>query len=635
MANTAWSANYFVSPNGTGNGTTEGSAWGTLDQVNSFTVDPKDHVLFQRDGEWRGQLIPQEGVVYSFYGDGENNPQILNSVQKRNEDDWTEEEDNENVWTINPQVLGDNLLPQPFNDNWEIYVNSSSAEVIYEEDETGFVIQSIAAGTAHQDIQVYAPNGIPIENETWYRLSFRAKSSTEIYLNQINLIKNVADWDNYADLIIKKSAFPDVLRVDSTFSDYEVFFRTNAEANDARTSFLLGTIIPDGEILEVRNLAMHACDYRESYITELNCDIGNIIFDDDSCGWKVFNKDDLTKQGDFYYDPDTQRIYLYSENNPAYYYQQNIELARTENIVQIEDVNHPDGTYIKGIDLKYGGAHGIFITNSSYVYVTGCKISYIGGGKQFGDQNLRYGNGVEGWNNVHDMLIEKCFFLQVYDAAFTNQSLGENISQFNITFKNNISEKCGYGYEFFSKSTDSNNTTHNILLTNNTIVDSGYGWGWEQRPDKRGIAICVSENRSLPPDGSPFIEIKNSIFSNSRGSSLFFYWGEVFESLDKLVLSNNCYHKPSGNMIEYIDGNSYQSDEFSYYQTATGKDEDSIVSDPLLDEYFYPQEEACLAKGIGALVTSPEDEDPENNSDTPAPTETGSGGGGGCFISSM
>ncbi len=70
----------YVAPDGNDNadGCTPQSAWKSLDALNVRELKPGTVVLFERGGIWRGQLLAQNGVTYSAYGDGEK-PKIVGS----------------------------------------------------------------------------------------------------------------------------------------------------------------------------------------------------------------------------------------------------------------------------------------------------------------------------------------------------------------------------------------------------------------------------------------------------------------------------------------------------------------------------------------------------------------------------
>ena len=102
-AKSAWNgtgAAYYVSNSGNdaSDGTTPGTAWKTLERVNTFGgYKHGDWVLFERGGEWRGQLNAQGGVRYSAYGAGDK-PIITGSDKNYAvASEWTET-DVKNVW---------------------------------------------------------------------------------------------------------------------------------------------------------------------------------------------------------------------------------------------------------------------------------------------------------------------------------------------------------------------------------------------------------------------------------------------------------------------------------------------------------------------------------------------------------
>ncbi|HPC42600.1 MAG TPA: right-handed parallel beta-helix repeat-containing protein [Spirochaetota bacterium] len=81
--------------NDANDGLTSGTAWQSLDRVNSSRYGPGSQVLFRRDQSWRGQLLPKSRVSYGAYGIGEK-PVIMGSVSKSNSTDWIDEGDS--IW---------------------------------------------------------------------------------------------------------------------------------------------------------------------------------------------------------------------------------------------------------------------------------------------------------------------------------------------------------------------------------------------------------------------------------------------------------------------------------------------------------------------------------------------------------
>ncbi len=68
------------------------TAWRSLDKVNGAHLEPGDTVLFERGGQWRGQLRPGSGaaglpITYGAYGVGEK-PRLLGSAAMDRASDW-------------------------------------------------------------------------------------------------------------------------------------------------------------------------------------------------------------------------------------------------------------------------------------------------------------------------------------------------------------------------------------------------------------------------------------------------------------------------------------------------------------------------------------------------------------------
>jgi len=98
---TGYSTNYYVSSsmgNDANSGTSEKSAWRSLDKVNSFTPKPGDQILFKRGDSWIGTIYVKasgssgSSIVYGAYGSGET-PKIYGSEEVTG---WTRH--SESIW---------------------------------------------------------------------------------------------------------------------------------------------------------------------------------------------------------------------------------------------------------------------------------------------------------------------------------------------------------------------------------------------------------------------------------------------------------------------------------------------------------------------------------------------------------
>ncbi len=101
---------YYVSNNGddAAAGTSPETAWKTIEQINLTALRPGDAVLFERGGEWRGDIIRSDGqygylsgVLFGNYGDVNDPLPILNGSDRNYADSaiWVET-DVPNVWRL-------------------------------------------------------------------------------------------------------------------------------------------------------------------------------------------------------------------------------------------------------------------------------------------------------------------------------------------------------------------------------------------------------------------------------------------------------------------------------------------------------------------------------------------------------
>ncbi len=192
---------------------------------------------------------------------------------------------------------------------------------------------------------------------------------------------------------------------------------------------------------------------------DLALDVGNIIFDrGKSVGVKKWQPDDLKKEGDYWYDAATWQVKLVSERNPAEVHA-SLELALRRHIVDQSNQSH---VVYQDLALCNGAAHGFGGGNTHDVVIRNCDISWIGGGHQLTGPDgkpVRFGNGIEFWENAHDNLVEGCRIWEIYDAAVTNQGSRSN-SQINITYRDNVIWNSEYSFEYWNRGPES--TTRNI-----------------------------------------------------------------------------------------------------------------------------------------------------------------------------
>lgn len=233
-----------------------------------------------------------------------------------------------------------------------------------------------------------------------------------------------------------------------------------------------------------KSVEMNIYELQESF----GYDMGNVVFNNgESFGVKKWSYDELAVDGDYYYDRDQDKTFLYMEDHPTHTYE-DIECCVTVDIIDQTGVSY---VMYDGLELKYGGAHGIGGGNTSHITIRNMTISYIGGGylHTMSGVPVRYGNGIEFWANASNHLVENNHIFQILDSGLTNQNNGKKAVHENIVYRNNRIDKCGMAsIEIDNK--PGSGLVKNILFEDNICSNAGLGWGTTQdrysNPDENG-----------------------------------------------------------------------------------------------------------------------------------------------------
>lgn len=309
-------------------------------------------------------------------------------------------------------------------------------------------------------------------------------------------------------------------------------------------------------------------------------DIGNLIFNNaTSFGIKKWSQTNLLTQGDYWYDLSSGNVRLFSTSNPASFYSE-IECALRNHIIFFQNVSY---AVFNNLSLKYGAAHGFGGGNTQHLIIRACDISYIGGGDlDRNGSNVRFGNGIEFWANAINNTVEQCKIWEIYDAGLSNQNHTNAVQQFNIRYHNNIIYNCALAsFEYWNM--PSTSTTSYIYFENNTCINAGYGWGI-QRPDRVGAHILLAYNEAITDS----IFIRNNIFYKANACLAMPSTWNTTDGYQKLKLSNNCYFQPlpTDTLVFLFYSTAYNTSSFATYQSITGQDNSSFISDPLFVNYL-------------------------------------------------
>lgn len=273
-------------------------------------------------------------------------------------------------------------------------------------------------------------------------------------------------------------------------------------------------------------------------------DAGIIVFNGgESVGAKKWNLDDVMENGDFFHDNEEKKLYLYlSSGNPGDVFA-DMEIGVRRMVFLFDRFVH-DVT-IDNVCIKYVGSHAIQGGEFNRgITVTNCEIGWVGG-SFLPTRKVRYGNGIQFWNDCSEIDIHDCYVYQVYDAGLTFQgACGAKYK--NIAFENNLIEYCNYSIEFFIQSEKKEDSKtrgmlQDIKFNNNIMRFAGYGI-CELRPN-HGDSCQICGWITDVDDELKNFYIENNVFDLS--AHYFVYW--LYEACGAKVSANSFYLKQNVN----------------------------------------------------------------------------------------
>lgn len=340
-------------------------------------------------------------------------------------------------------------------------------------------------------------------------------------------------------------------------------------------------------------------------------EVGNIIFDNDTCGRRVMSATPtLSGQGDWWYNLTGRYIEVYSASNPASYYT-DIECAIAENLttnITFDAIYREVLSYSIFQNLKfiYWGSHGCYMLNgSNHNQFLNLELEYIGGDDMSDNYVTRDGNGITCWHNASYITVDGCKISQVFDSGISPQGGSAYTYDVNVWYiRNNIIINCEIAFEFFYVTPS---TVDSIFFENNTCYNSGYGWSHNQRTVNYGCDIRIGTNTAVTTN---FV-IRNNIFYNQEYKAYHF---TAAADTDDVVIDYNCVLKGTAGGTYYLRAGSTTYSTYAAYHAATGFDANVINSNPLFvstsTKDFHLQS-ASPVRGQGQDLTIATDYDGE------------------------
>ena len=117
-----------------------------------------------------------------------------------------------------------------------------------------YKIQAVNTGVGASDISVYSEK-LPIESGFWYKLTFRAKATTDFTIPEIKLTRITDSSINYAKIVLKNKP-----SISTDWDTYTVYFMAVGTYTDASIRFDLGGSLPNGESVNIDNISFKQTD---------------------------------------------------------------------------------------------------------------------------------------------------------------------------------------------------------------------------------------------------------------------------------------------------------------------------------------------------------------------------------------
>ncbi len=309
----------------------------------------------------------------------------------------------------------------------------------------------------------------------------------------------------------------------------------------------------------------------------------NFVYDFGRIGATLrWHEKELSSQGDFYDSNfgnkgDGERtVLVYSEGNPGEVYS-HIEcvvfgarlLSQNKDHTVCEDLCF----FGSGVHALSGGCRDMTVRR--------CSFLFIGGAVWSSQLGIRFGNAIEFWEYGENILIENCYFNNIYDSCITEQGSSACESA-KITMRNNLFINYGMGaYE-----------GRDVMLVDsvfedNICVNAGGGFSAfgdtvprnsEIYPQPMGHHLFMWRIPKAADNGS-FV-ISGNRFYNASGAAMYSICSPDTDA--QMKLEGNSYYTTNEELLNRIGGKNYGS--FDEYIADYGEDGAKYVSSPDIEK---------------------------------------------------
>lgn len=264
---------------------------------------------------------------------------------------------------------------------------------------------------------------------------------------------------------------------------------------------------------------------------DIDGDVGNFALDGECVAALRWREDELCEQGDFFdsrfadgeqrrRNYSEQRLLLYSVDNPAKIYKSIECISYASRVLGVIKSN----ITIEDLCFMNSGVHALAGAGKN-VTIRRCDFKNIGGCAWNSDLKIRFGNGVEFWNYAEDVLVEDCYFKNVYDSCVTHQGEPpELLPAKNFICRRNVFDTYGMAALELRDI-----VSQGLYFTENRCVNAGEGFAMlgeelprrsEIWPRPMGHHVFLWRMNCATEGG--FVEISDNEFGNARvGASVY------------------------------------------------------------------------------------------------------------------
>lgn len=289
---------------------------------------------------------------------------------------------------------------------------------------------------------------------------------------------------------------------------------------------------------------------------ELNDEVANFIYDNGRIGATLrWSENDLSSQGDWFdntagrrerkgEDDVQHKVLVFSKGNPSEVYS-HIECAVWGARLLSQNKNH---TVCEDLCFFGSGVHALSGCCRDMT-VRRCSFLFIGGAVWNNTLRIRFGNAIEFWEYGENILIEDCYFNNIYDSCITQQGGQDTTPAHRIIMRGNLFVDYGMGaYEGRDRMMIDCSFTDNICLYAGggfTAFGDTVPRRSEIYPQPMGHHI-FNWRITEPSEGGSF-EIRNNIFCEATGAAIYSIIDDRANA--QLKLSNNTYYTSNPELL--------------------------------------------------------------------------------------